>query len=94
MAEQRRSRVVVVGDALIDEIRDVAGSRDVVGGAALNVAVGATREAALLEHFGSYEAIRTARPEDLAAIRGIGPGLAARIHTTLSAESAGYRRTR
>jgi fructokinase len=40
VAEQRRSRVVVIGDALIDEIRDAAGTRDVVGGAALNVAVG------------------------------------------------------
>jgi ABC-type branched-subunit amino acid transport system ATPase component/ABC-type branched-subunit amino acid transport system permease subunit len=56
--------------------------------------LGAGREAALLEAFGSYDAIRTARPEDLAAIRGIGPGLADRIHTTLSAEDAGYRRTR
>lgn len=34
------ARVVVVGDALIDEIRDEHGSRDFVGGAALNVAVG------------------------------------------------------
>lgn len=33
-------RVVVIGDALIDEMRDAAGSRDYVGGAALNVAVG------------------------------------------------------
>jgi fructokinase len=32
--------VVVVGDALIDELRDEHGSRDFVGGAALNVAVG------------------------------------------------------
>jgi fructokinase len=40
VAEQRGSRVVVIGDALIDEIRDASGSRDVVGGAALNVAVG------------------------------------------------------
>lgn len=34
------SDVVVIGDALIDEIRDDTGSRDFVGGAALNVAVG------------------------------------------------------
>lgn len=34
------NRVVVIGDALIDEFRDAAGSRDFVGGAALNVAVG------------------------------------------------------
>jgi fructokinase len=40
VAEQRGSRVVVIGDALIDEIQDASGSRDVVGGAALNVAVG------------------------------------------------------
>lgn len=37
---ERTGPVVVVGDALIDEIRDEQGSRDVVGGAALNVAVG------------------------------------------------------
>lgn len=33
-------RVTVVGDALIDELRDPHGSREFVGGAALNVAVG------------------------------------------------------
>ena len=32
--------VVVIGDALIDELRDAHGSREFVGGAALNVAVG------------------------------------------------------
>ena len=42
MAEQR-GRVVVIGDELIDEIRDEHGTRDVVGGAALNVAVGLSR---------------------------------------------------
>jgi fructokinase len=36
-------RVVVIGDALIDELRDAAGSSDFVGGAALNVAVGLSR---------------------------------------------------
>lgn len=35
--------VVVIGDALIDEIRDDAGVRELVGGAALNVAVGLKR---------------------------------------------------
>lgn len=34
---------VVIGDALIDEIRDGAGIRELVGGAALNVAVGLRR---------------------------------------------------
>ena len=34
------TRVVVVGDALIDELRDDTGVREFVGGAALNVAVG------------------------------------------------------
>lgn len=34
---------VVVGDALIDEIRDGSGVRELVGGAALNVAVGLRR---------------------------------------------------
>ncbi|MDQ1512268.1 MAG: fructokinase [Microbacteriaceae bacterium] len=43
MTDPRNSHVVVVGDALIDEIRDGEGSREFVGGAALNVAVGLTR---------------------------------------------------
>lgn len=34
------NRVVVIGDALIDELRDERGSRSFPGGAALNVAVG------------------------------------------------------
>jgi fructokinase len=34
------AQVVVIGDALIDEVRDAHGARDFVGGAALNVAVG------------------------------------------------------
>ena len=36
-------RVVVIGDALIDELRDDNGVREFVGGAALNVAVGIAR---------------------------------------------------
>lgn len=36
-------RVVVVGDALIDELRDDHGVREFVGGAGLNVAVGLSR---------------------------------------------------
>ncbi|WP_417554652.1 carbohydrate kinase family protein [Microbacterium sp.] len=35
--------VIVIGDALIDEIRDASGIRELVGGAALNVAVGLRR---------------------------------------------------
>ena len=34
------ARITVIGDALIDELRDPSGSREFVGGAALNVAVG------------------------------------------------------
>ncbi len=37
------ARVVVVGDALIDEVRDHRGVREFVGGAAVNVAVGVAR---------------------------------------------------
>lgn len=37
------ARIVVVGDALIDEIHDGEGTREFVGGAALNVAVGTAR---------------------------------------------------
>ncbi|MEV7757874.1 PfkB family carbohydrate kinase [Microbacterium sp. NPDC089180] len=36
-------RVVVIGDALIDELRDETGVREFVGGAGLNVAVGLSR---------------------------------------------------
>lgn len=36
-------RIVVIGDALIDELRDDRGVREFVGGAALNVAVGIAR---------------------------------------------------
>lgn len=40
---QGMARIVVVGDALIDEIHDEEGTREFVGGAALNVAVGVAR---------------------------------------------------
>jgi fructokinase len=40
MTQQDAARITVVGDALIDELRDPTGSREFVGGAALNVAVG------------------------------------------------------
>ncbi|MBD8219360.1 hypothetical protein IFU40_12015 [Microbacterium sp. CFBP 13617] len=36
-------RVVVIGDALVDELRDETGVREFVGGAGLNVAVGLSR---------------------------------------------------
>lgn len=51
--------VVVIGDALIDEIRDDAGVRELVGGAALNVAVGLRRlgvETTLIAMLGDDEA--------------------------------------
>jgi len=53
------TRVVVVGDALIDELRDDGGVREFVGGAALNVAVGLARlgvRATLLAMVGDDEA--------------------------------------
>jgi len=40
MTPSEAARITVVGDALIDELRDPSGSREFVGGAALNVAVG------------------------------------------------------
>jgi fructokinase len=51
--------VVVVGDALIDELRDDSGVREFVGGAALNVAVGLARlgvRATLIAMVGDDEA--------------------------------------
>lgn len=50
---------VIIGDALIDEIRDDAGVRELVGGAALNVAVGLRRlgvDTALIAMVGEDEA--------------------------------------
>lgn len=41
--QQNASGAVVIGDALIDEIHDTGGVRELVGGAALNVAVGLRR---------------------------------------------------
>jgi len=40
---EKSSSAVVIGDALIDEIRDENGIRELIGGAALNVAVGLRR---------------------------------------------------
>lgn len=51
--------MVVIGDALIDEIRDGSGVREFVGGAALNVAVGLRRlgvETTLIAMVGDDEA--------------------------------------
>ncbi len=51
--------MVVIGDALIDEIRDDSGVRELVGGAALNVAVGLRRlgvETTLIAMVGEDEA--------------------------------------
>ncbi|WP_251451274.1 PfkB family carbohydrate kinase [Microbacterium sp. Marseille-Q6648] len=51
--------VVVIGDALIDELRDDSGVREFVGGAALNVAVGLSRlgvSTALIAMVGDDEA--------------------------------------
>ena len=46
--------------------------------------LGAAREQALLDAFGSVEAVLTARPDELQKVRGIGPGLAARIASSLA----------
>ncbi len=45
------------------------------------------REQDLLREFGSLAAIRRARPEDLAAIRGIGPATARRILVELGRDT-------
>ncbi|WP_036281177.1 carbohydrate kinase family protein [Microbacterium sp. CH12i] len=41
--QQKAQSAVVIGDALIDEIHDAGGVRELIGGAALNVAVGLRR---------------------------------------------------
>lgn len=57
-------RITVVGDALIDELRDPHGSREFVGGAALNVAVGLAllgEEVTLVAMLGDDEPARRIR---------------------------------
>ena len=46
--------------------------------------LGPTRAKALLAHFGSVKRIRAASPEELCAVRGIGPALADTIHAALA----------
>ncbi|HET7661569.1 MAG TPA: excinuclease ABC subunit UvrC, partial [Oryzihumus sp.] len=48
--------------------------------------LGATRRKALLKHFGSVKKVRAATEEEIREVPGIGPALAATIHTTLAAE--------
>ncbi|SNC59461.1 Excinuclease ABC subunit C [Kytococcus aerolatus] len=48
--------------------------------------LGPARRAALLEQFGTVRAIRAASPEELAAVKGIGPRLAAVVHEHLRSE--------
>lgn len=60
----RPARVTVIGDALIDELRDRGGSREFVGGAALNVAVGLAllgEETTLVAMLGDDEPARRIR---------------------------------
>ncbi len=45
--------------------------------------VGERRKRALIRHFGSVRNIRAARPEEIAAVDGIGPKVAERIHRYL-----------
>ena len=56
--------------------------------------LGPSREAALLDAFGSVEGIRDAELDDLVQVRGIGPGMAARIHDSLHTDLISNRRTR
>jgi excinuclease ABC subunit C len=51
--------------------------------------LGPTRRKALLDRFGSIDAVASATPEDLAGVRGIGPALAARIHAAIRGASTG-----
>lgn len=45
--------------------------------------IGTTRKNALLAHFGTYDALLAAPVAEIAAVRGIGPGLAENIHKAL-----------
>lgn len=50
--------------------------------------VGPARAKALLRRFGSLKRLRAASPEEVAEIRGIGPGLAERILASLGGGEA------
>jgi len=50
--------------------------------------LGPAKRQALLKHFGSVKKMRAADPEELAAVRGVGPALAAAIHATLHDDDA------
>jgi ABC-type proline/glycine betaine transport system ATPase subunit len=50
--------------------------------------LGSVREAALLEAFGSVEAVRLATIDELTSVPGIGPGLAERIHSNVSGRTS------
>ncbi|MCU1602283.1 MAG: putative transporter ATPase and permease protein [Frankiales bacterium] len=56
--------------------------------------LGAQREAALLDAFGSVEGVRAADYDDLVAVRGIGPSMATRIQNSLSGDLISNGRTR
>lgn len=47
--------------------------------------LGPARQRALLAEFGSVKALRAASVEQIATVRGIGPGLAQSIHEALTA---------
>ena len=47
--------------------------------------LGPARSKALLRHFGSVKALRAASPDEIATVKGIGPGLAGTIHQALHA---------
>jgi len=65
-----------------------SGLMDVVPG------LGRSREAALLDAFGSVEGVRAADYDDLVRVRGIGPGLAARIQSSLQSDLISNGRNR
>lgn len=50
--------------------------------------LGPSKRAALLKHFGSVKKMRKASPEQLGEVKGIGPALAAAVHSALLVEGA------
>ena len=50
--------------------------------------LGEVRARALMKHFGSMKSIRAASIEELQAVAGVGPALAAKIHAGLHKEEA------
>ena len=50
--------------------------------------LGPAKQKALLKHFGSVKKLRAAAPEDMLAVKGVGPALAVKVAQALGGQAA------